>query len=86
MEELTALLAELRQWIEAFGLTKWQVVVLLVAAMVVWRLPTLLQHRREIRALELDFRHKSDKLEARLSAELSKRERKRQRLEKKGDG
>jgi CHASE1-domain containing sensor protein len=63
------LLAELRQWIELLHLSKLEVFGLFVVALIVWRLPVILNHRNERYAIKRDFEAKAERLRQKLERE-----------------
>lgn len=60
-------------FIQGLGLTKWQVLIVFVLCLVTWRLPVLLQHRKEMRVAKDDFKLRSDTAREKIALEREKR-------------
>lgn len=67
------ILAEIRQWMLALQLSKFEVFACFVTALIFWRLPLILKHRSEIRAIDQEFQRKTKELELRIAKEESRR-------------
>ncbi len=66
-------LSELRLWVQDYGLSKYEVFLVFVVVLIFMRLPTILKHLRETRAIERDFQHRSKALAGKLEKERRRR-------------
>jgi hypothetical protein len=67
------------EFVERYAPTKLQLLGMLVLLAVVYRLPVLLEHRREMRVVRNEFTLRSNRHEAKIAAELAKRKQKSQK-------
>ena len=74
--DVVELLTELREWVTALNLTKFQVYVYFITSLVFWKIKPILRHRREVAEIKLDFFNKSQKLQNKIEAQKEKRARK----------
>ena len=69
-----ATLAEIGEWIEPFKLNKLEVFGVFCVILFFWRLPVILQHRGEVREIELEAGRKSRALDGKIAREQERRE------------
>lgn len=69
------LLAELRNWVEAFGLSKLEVSLAFVVGLVFFRLRTILDYFNARHAINKNFELKNRQLQAKIAKERKRRER-----------
>ena len=67
------MIAEVRRLLADYGLSKWELVALLILLAVLLRLPTILTHRREMAKIKADFAVKSASLQAKIEDTRTKR-------------
>lgn len=75
--DIAGVLAEARQWVVQFGWSKLEVFGLFFLILLFWRLPLILKHRAEIRAIELEFQRRSKVLDAKIEKERNRRSRRK---------
>lgn len=69
----TEWLMELRLLLKDYALTKWELLAFFLVFGLLYRLPAILKHRREMAVIKADFAVKGTKLEAKIDAEKEKR-------------
>ncbi len=75
--DVAEILQELREWATTFGLSKYNLFLLFIGVLIFKRLPVILKHIREMRAIKLDFISKGKKLQAKIDEQKEKRRQKR---------
>lgn len=70
------LLEELRLWIELYGITKLEALLLLIVVLFFWNLRAILELWVQDRTIDKEYKFKTTKLELKLQQERSRRGRK----------